>query len=187
MSSTLTPGKQGHLPPPKFTSQPRSSYSQASPCSPGSRWPLLLLHLESWAIQFTTIREKEPGHNLKECANQGCKKKSHPFETLDFFFFSKYVNSHNALETVPENSQSLTSHLPSNTCSSAPHIFCQESTLLGLLPQPTEVCTWSCSENSHQQNPWRGKAQTWHLGEGLGQRAGNRMLAWSSDTRRKNS
>lgn len=40
-------------------------------------------------------------------------------------------------ETAPENSQRLTSHLPSNTCSSAPHIFCQESTLLGLLPQPT--------------------------------------------------
>lgn len=40
-------------------------------------------------------------------------------------------------ETAPENSQRLTSHVPSNTCSSAHHIFCQESTLPGLLPQPT--------------------------------------------------
>lgn len=40
-------------------------------------------------------------------------------------------------ESAPENSQSLTPHLPSNTCSGTHHIFCQESTLLGLLPQHT--------------------------------------------------
>lgn len=94
-------------------------------------------------------------------------------------------------ETAPENSQSLTSHLPSNTCSLSPHL------LPGIhspgTPPPThreeprsEIRTRSCSENSHQQSPWQDKVQTWHLEWGGG---GGRigMTAWSSDTRRKNS
>lgn len=63
--------------------------SKASTCSPSSQLQILFPYWESRAIRFTTIRENKPGQNLKECANQGCKKKSHSFEKFGLIFFSK--------------------------------------------------------------------------------------------------
>lgn len=86
-------------------------------------------------------------------------------------------------------SQSLTSHLLSNTCSSAHHIFCQESAPLRLLPQTTRRSHRQkhshgiLSQKSHQQSQWQGKAQIRHLGDS-GMR---RMAAWPCDTRREDS